>query len=85
MRAFGGACLALSIAVFVILFKQLPKGTAWARWCLLIVLILASLGGLCAMSHVMLYTQASPPWGASVVIIVLSLVDYVLSSPNNEG
>lgn len=85
MRAFGGACIALSIVAFVILFKQFPKGNAWARWCLPMVLTLASLGGLYAMSHVMLYTQASPPWGASAVIIVLSLVGYVLSSPNSEG
>lgn len=82
MRAFGGACIALSCCVFVILWTSFSKGARWAHWCIPLVLCLASLGGLYAMSHVMIYTQATPPWKLSGGILVFSLAGFILAKPS---
>jgi hypothetical protein len=81
MKAFGGSCLALSFGAFIILIKEFPKNSSWAKWCIPLLLSFASLGGLYAMSHVMLNTQASPPWPASALVILLSIIGFSLSKP----
>ena len=84
MRAFGGACIALSVAIFIILFKQFPNGACWVKWCIPLSLSIASLGGMHAMTHVMMNTSASPPWLASVLIIFLSIIGYIFSTDNKQ-
>lgn len=85
MRAFGGSCIALAVGALVILIKEFPNNTPWARWAIPVMLSLGSLGGMYAMSHVMLNSPASPPWFASALIVLLCLVGFVLSKPKSAA
>lgn len=79
MKALGGTCVALALALYIVLFVPFRQGARWALWAMPLFGLVQSAGSFYAMSHVALNTSASPPFWAPTAGVVLSIVAFVLS------
>ena len=79
MRAVGGAWLATSLAIFILLFVPFRQGARWAQWAIPSVGLVAAVPTLYTTIYVGQNTPATPPWIAVVVGILLMVVGLILS------
>lgn len=85
IRVFGGANMATSVAMGIILFIPFKQGIRWARWAVPVIGLVAELPALYATLSVTLNTPATPPWIGVVLIIILLTVGLILSlEPKKE-
>lgn len=79
MRAVGGTCLSLALALIFLLIIAFHKGYKWVLYTVPVICILQSVGGLYAMIHVMKNTSATPPVAAPLIVVLLSIMGLILS------
>ena len=81
LRLAGGAWFTVAIAELWLLLIPFRQGARWAIWAVPAVGLLHYAGVANAMAHVTLNTDAVPPWGPSMVSVVLILTGAALSIP----
>jgi len=79
MRVIGGACLAVVVMQWILLFAPFRQGVVWARWAIPAGGLVICAGALYGMLYVGLNTPATPPWIAPVVAALLLLAGLLLS------
>lgn len=84
MKAVGGTCVALALALYIVLFVPFRQGARWALWATPLLGLVQSAGSFYAMSHVALNTSASPPFWAPAAAVILSVVAFALSVSGNS-
>ena len=79
IRAYGGALLAVALAMGIFLLIPFRQGIRWARWAVPVVGLVAQLPALYATISVTLLTPATPPWYGVLYVIVLLVAGLILS------
>jgi hypothetical protein len=79
MKSYGGAELALALALFIVLWFPFRKGEVWAKYAIPAAALVYTIPALYVTLHVRASTPAEPPWIAVVVGIVLVMVSFILS------
>ena len=84
MRTEGAGLLSSSLAIAILLFIPFMRGQAWSYWAMTAIGIVEHLPSLIATYHVSTITEASPPWPALLLGVVLLIVGLLLSISGNK-
>lgn len=84
MKAIGGTCVPLALALYIILFLPFRQGARWALWATPLLGLVQSAGSFYAMSRIALKTSVSPTLWVPTAGVVLSVVAFALSVSGNN-
>ena len=79
MRVIGGTCIALLLAIYIILFTAFRNGAKWALWALPLIIVVQSITSFYGMLHVAQHTVANPPFLASAIGLILATIAVLFS------